>query len=359
MGKTEVLNSVLEQIKKRYGEGSIMWLGQAPHLDVATIPTGSLGLDIALGIGGVPRGRIVEIFGPESSGKTTLALHLIAEAQKQGGTAAFIDAEHALDPSYARSIGVDLDGLLLSQPNSGEQALEITEQLVRSGAVDIVVIDSVAALVPEAEIAGAMGDAQVGLQARLMSQAMRKLSGAIHQSKTTVVFINQIRSLISSGPWGPTTTTTGGLALKFYSSLRIEIRRIGSIEDGAGSDKQKVGNETLIKVVKNKLAPPFRETKVDIIYGRGIVRARELIRLGEELGLIKKSGAWYSYNGTQLGQGLANAAAFLEEDSKIAAEIEREIYKRAGLIREQPGANGKELRKKAKSEDAKRTKAAD
>ncbi len=331
MGKTEVLQSVLDQIKKRYGEGSIMWLGQSPHLHVETIPTGSLALDIALGIGGIPRGRIVEVFGPESSGKTTLALHFIAETQRQGGTAAFIDAEHALDPQYAQAIGVDLDQLLLSQPSSGEQALEITEQLVRSGAVDLVVIDSVAALVPEAEITGSMGDAQVGLQARLMSQAMRKLTSAVGASKATVVFINQIRSMINTGPWGPSTTTTGGLALKFYSSLRIEVRRVGSIEDGSGSDKQKVGNETLIKVVKNKLAPPFREAKVDILYGRGIVRSRELLRLGEEHGIVKKSGAWYSYEGTQLGQGLTNAATFLEENPDIAAQIEEAIRARVGL----------------------------
>jgi recombination protein RecA len=344
MGKSEVLQGVLDQIKKRYGEGSIMWLGESSRLDVETIPTGSLSLDIALGIGGVPRGRVVEIFGPESSGKTTLALHIIAEAQKRGGTAAFIDAEHALDPKYARAIGANLDQVLLSQPNSGEQALEITEQLVRSGAVDVVVIDSVAALVPEAEIAGAMGDAQVGLQARLMSQAMRKLTSAVATSKTTVVFINQMRSLIGGTGHGPTTTTTGGLALKFYASLRLEIRRIGSIEDSAGNDKQKIGNETLIKVVKNKLAPPFREAKVDILYGRGIVRSRELIHLGEELNIIKKSGAWYSYEGTQLGQGLTNTATFLEEHPDVTEKIERAIREKTGLIRPEPSSNGKEAK---------------
>ena len=334
MGKREVLESVLEQIKRRYGEGSIMWLGEQGRIDVETIPTGSLGLDIALGIGGIPRGRIVEIFGPEAGGKTTLGLHMIAEAQKMGGTAAFIDAEHALDPSYCRAIGVDLDHLLLSQPNSGEQALEITEQLTRSGAVDIIVIDSVAALVPEAEIAGAMGDAQVGLQARLMSQAMRKLAGAISQSKTTVVFINQIRSMISSGPWGPQTTTTGGLALKFYTSVRIEIRRLGTITDG----DEKIGSETLVKVVKNKLAPPFREARFDIIYGKGIDRERELLRLGEQYGIVKKSGTWYSYNETQLGQGIANSARFLGENPELAREIEREIRRRAGLLKEESAA---------------------
>ena len=335
MGKTEVLGGVLDNIKKRYGEGSIMWLGESGNHNIEAIPSGSLALDIALGIGGVPRGRIVEIFGPESSGKTTLSLHLLSEAQKMGGVAAFIDAEHALDPTYARAIGVDLDQVLLSQPNSGEQALEITEQLVRSSAVDIIVVDSVAALVPEAEITGSMGDAQVGLQARLMSQAMRKLTSVVGNSKTTVVFINQIRSMINGGsPWGPSTTTTGGLALKFYASLRMEIRRIGSVDEGTGTDKQKVGNETLIKVVKNKLAPPFREAKVDIIYGKGMVRSRDLIRLGEEQKLVKKSGAWYSYNDEKLGQGLANSALFLEQNEKIAQEIE-------GLILQNSGVNEK------------------
>jgi len=338
MGKREVLHSVLDQIKKRYGEGSIMWLGQSPHLRVETIPTGSLGLDIALGIGGMPRGRIAEIFGPEASGKTTLGLHLIAEVQKQGGIAAFIDAEHALDPQYAKAIGVDLDQLLLSQPNSGEQALEITEHLVRSGAVDLIVIDSVAALVPEAEIAGAMGDAQVGLQARLMSQAMRKLSGAIHQSNCLVVFINQIRSLIQTGPWGPSTTTTGGLALKFYTSVRLEVKRLSAIEDGG----KKVGNETLVRVVKNKLAPPFKEARFDILYGVGIARERELLKLGEQLGVVKKSGAWYSYGKTQLGQGIANAASYLAENPEVAQRIEHEIRKQAGLLPEEERAEADE-----------------
>lgn len=327
MGKREVLDSVLAQIKKRHGEGSIMWLGEQPHLEIETIPTGSLSLDIALGIGGVPRGRIVEIFGPEASGKTTLALHIIAEAQKLGGTVAFIDAEHALDPNYARAIGVDLDKILLSQPNSGEQALEITESLVRSGALDAIVIDSVAALVPEAEIEGAMGDAQVGLQARLMSQAMRKLAAAIAQSKTTVVFINQIRQTISGTGWGPTTTTTGGLALKFYTSVRMEIKRVGSIEEG----DRKVGNETLVRVVKNKLAPPFKEARFDIIYGKGIARPRELLKLGEQLGIMKKSGSWFSFGATQLGQGAASSAAFLEEHREIAEQLEQTIRQKAGL----------------------------
>ncbi|MBI1730319.1 recombinase RecA [Candidatus Acetothermia bacterium] len=335
MAKKEVLNSVLEQIKKRYGEGSIMWLGGSEHLAVDTIPTGSLALDIALGIGGIPRGRIIEVFGPESSGKTSLALHLIAEAQKLGGSAAFIDAEHALDPKYAQAIGVNLAELLLSQPNSGEQALEITEHLVRSGAVEVIVIDSVAALVPEAEIAGAMGDAQVGLQARLMSQAMRKLSGAIHQSNTTVLFINQIRSMISAGPWGPSTTTSGGLALKFYTSVRLEIKRIGSIEE----NHEKIGNETLVRVVKNKLAPPFKEAKFDILYGKGIAHERELLKVGEQYGIIKKSGARYSHAERQLGQGIANCAEALRNDSALGQKIAEEIRIKAGLVNSQPSEN--------------------
>ncbi len=329
MGKREVLNSVLDQIRRKYGEGSIMWLGEELLLDVDTIPTGSLALDIALGIGGIPRGRVIEIFGPESSGKTTVALHMLAESQTRGGTAAFVDAEHALDPSYARVIGVDLDRLLLSQPSSGEEALEITESLVRSGAVDVIVVDSVAALVPEAEIAGAMGDTQVGLQARLMSQAMRKLTAAISQSKTTVIFINQIRSLISATAWGPTTTTTGGLALKFYASVRLEIRRLGSIEDGG----EKIGNETLVKVVKNKLAPPFKEARFDIIYGKGIARERELLKLGEQFGLIRKSGAWFAYGDKQLGQGATNSAMALEKDPELSQQLESEIRGRVSLNR--------------------------
>jgi recombination protein RecA len=327
MGKQEVLNSVLDGLRRKYGEGAIMWLGEQAQLRVDTIPTGSLALDVALGIGGIPRGRIVEIFGPESSGKTTLALHFIAEAQKRGGTAAFIDAEHALDPNYAKAIGVNLDALLLSQPNSGEQALEIMDALVRSGAVDIIVVDSVAALVPEAEIAGAMGDAQVGLQARLMSQAMRKLASSIAQSKTTVVFINQIRQTISGTGWGPTTTTTGGLALKFYASQRLEIKRLGSIEEG----DNRVGSETVVKVVKNKLAPPFKEAKFDIIYGKGISYERELIKTGEQLGLIKKSGSWFNFGEIRLGQGMSNAAAFLETNKEIAQQLENAIREKAGL----------------------------
>ena len=351
MGKNEVLDSVLQQIKKRYGEGAIMWLGESGHMDIATIPTGSLALDKALGIGGVPRGRIVEIFGPESSGKTTLALHLIAEAQKNGGTAAFIDAEHALDPTYAEAIGVNLDHVLVSQPNSGEQALEITEQLVRSGAVDIVVVDSVAALVPEAEITGAMGDQQVGLQARLMSQAMRKLAGAIGASKTTTAFINQVRSNINAGgPWGPQTTTSGGLALKFYASQRMDIRRIGSIEE----NDEKIGNETLVRVVKNKVAPPFKEARFDIIYGIGISHPRELVKLGEEMGIVTKKGSWYSYGETRLGQGINNSVETLKDDPDLTRQIEDEIREQAGLSKSAPSTNGQ-----AESAEAEEVGAAD
>ncbi len=323
----EVLEGVLQGIKKRYGDGSIMWLGEGGRLDVETVPTGSLALDIALGVGGVPRGRIIEIFGPEAGGKTTLALHLIAEAQKRGGIAAFIDAEHALAPAYAKTIGADIERLLLSQPSSGEQALEITEHLVRSGAIDIIVVDSVAALVPEAEIAGGMGEPQVGLQARLMSQAMRKLSAVTSQSRTIVVFINQIRSRIGAAQWGPQTTTTGGLALKFYTSVRLDIRRIGTIDENG----QKVGNETLVKVAKNKVAPPFREAKFDIIYGKGIDCGRDLINVASQLGIVKKSGSWFSYKKTQLGQGLSNSAAFLAENGDLTVEIEQEVREKAGL----------------------------
>ncbi len=340
MGKQDVLDTVLADIRKRYGEGAIMWLGESGRQNIPVIPSGSLSLDVALGIGGIPRGRVVEVYGPESSGKTTLALHFIAEAQKQEGTAGFIDAEHALDPTYAEAIGVDLDQVLVSQPNSGEQALEITEQLVRSGSLDLVVVDSVAALVPEAEITGAMGEQQVGLQARLMSQAMRKLTSAVGQSKTTVVFINQVRSNINAGgPWGPSQTTSGGMALKFYASVRLDIRRIGSIEEGS-ANKEKIGNETKIRVVKNKLAPPFREVETDIIYGKGILRERELVRLGERYDLVAKKGAWYAYDGTQLGQGLTNATAYLEENADLADQLENEIKERAGLVATQPATNG-------------------
>jgi len=328
MGKQEVLESTLKQIKKTYGEGAIMWLGEgAQVMQVETVSTGSLALDIALGVGGVPRGRTVEIFGSEASGKTTLALHMIAEVQKRDGTAAFIDAEHALDPTYTRALGVDLDHLLLSQPNSGEQALEITEQLTRSGAVDIIVIDSVAALVPMAEIEGQMGDSQVGLQARLMSQAMRKLSGAISQSKTLVVFTNQLRSVIGGTRFGPSTTTSGGRALKFYASVRLSMWNAGRIEEGS----EQVGTRVNVRVVKNKVAPPFKEASFDIIYGKGIVRSRDLINTGEALGVITRSGSWYSLGDTRLGQGVGNSARALEEDPKLADELERAIRDKAGL----------------------------
>jgi len=328
MGKREVLDNVLKQIQKSYGEGAIMWLGEdSVTTNVDVIPTGSLALDMALGVGGVPRGRMVEIFGAEASGKTTLALHIVAEAQKLGGTAAFIDAEHALDPRYTRAIGVDLDHLLLSQPSSGEQALEIMEQLVRSGAVDIIAVDSVAALVPEAELQGQMGDAQVGLQARLMSQAMRKLAAAISQSKTVTIFVNQIRSTIQSGPWGPGTTTSGGRALKFYASVRMNIWAEGKIAEG----DDRVGMKAHVRVVKNKVAAPFREASFDVIYGLGIVRERDAINSGVDQGVVTRSGSWYSYNDTRLGQGLAQAAQFLLDNPDITDQIVRDVRGKAGL----------------------------
>jgi len=328
MGKQEVLDSTLKQIKKVYGEGAIMWLGDgAQVLQVETIPTGSLALDIAIGVGGVPRGRVAEIFGSESSGKTTLALHIIAEAQKRGGIAAFVDAEHALDPTYTRALGVDLDHMLLAQPNSGEQGLEITEQLTRSGAIDIIVIDSVAALVPIAEIEGQMGDSQVGLQARLMSQAMRKLSGAISQSRTIVVFTNQLRSVISGSRFGPSTTTSGGRALKFYASLRLSLWPSSRIEEGSSE----IGRTINVRVVKNKVAPPFKEATFDIIYGKGIVRSRDLLHTAESLELVARSGSWYSFGDTRLGQGIGNSARALEEDPQLANEIETAIRDKAGF----------------------------
>ncbi|MFW6048541.1 MAG: recombinase RecA [Candidatus Bipolaricaulota bacterium] len=332
MGKEEVLNSTLDRIKKDHGEGSIMWMGDEKVLEVDVIPSGSLALDIALGAGGVPRGRIVEIFGKESSGKTTLALHMLAEVHNNDGAAAFVDAEHALDPKYSSQIGIDLDRLLLSQPNSGEEALEITEKLIRSGALDMVVIDSVAALVPQAELEGEMGDSQVGLQARLMSQAMRKLAGAISQSRTTVVFTNQIRSKINNSPWGPSTTTSGGRALKFYSSLRLNIYITKTLD----KDGEKVGNAITVKVVKNKVAPPFKEAHFDIIYGEGISRPRELINLGEEYDIVERSGSWYSYGDTRLGQGVDNSEEFLKENEEVADEIEEKIRQAAGLSADGP-----------------------
>jgi len=328
--KKKALERTLKQIEKEYGKGSIMRLGEAKALDVETIPTGALSLDIALGVGGIPRGRIIEIFGPESSGKTTLALHVIAEAQKMGGVAAFIDAEHALDPKYSKDLGVNTDELLISQPNTGEEALEICEALVRSGAVDIIVVDSVAALVPEAEIEGEMGDAHVGLQARLMSQAMRKLSGSISKSKATCVFINQIREKVGV-MFGNPETTPGGRALKFYSSVRIDIRRRKAIKDG----DEMIGNKTKIKVVKNKVAPPFKKAEVDIMYGEGISKVGCIVDVAVDYDIIQRSGAWYSYGDDMtLGQGRENSKQALEENPELLAEIEKKVKIKAGLVDE-------------------------
>ncbi|QDP40248.1 recombinase RecA [Radiobacillus deserti] len=314
--RKQALDMALKQIEKQFGKGSIMKLGEQAEQKIATVPSGSLALDVALGVGGYPRGRVIEIYGPESSGKTTVSLHAIAEAQRQGGQAAFIDAEHALDPVYARKLGVNVDELLLSQPDTGEQALEIAEALVRSGAVDMIVIDSVAALVPKAEIEGEMGDSHVGLQARLMSQALRKLSGAINKSKTTAIFINQIREKVGV-MFGNPETTPGGRALKFYSSVRLEVRRAETLKQG----NDMVGNKTKIKVVKNKVAPPFRTAEVDIMYGEGISREGELLDIGSDLDIVLKSGAWYSYNEERLGQGRENAKQFLKENEDVSLEI--------------------------------------
>ncbi|MDH5737379.1 MAG: recombinase RecA [Gammaproteobacteria bacterium] len=318
--KEKALSAALSQIERQFGKGSIMRLGDAPIERIPAISTGSLGLDVALGIGGLPRGRIVEIYGPESSGKTTLTLQVIAECQKAGGTCAFIDAEHALDPGYAENLGVNTEDLLVSQPDTGEQALEICDMVVRSGAVDVVIIDSVAALTPKAEIEGDMGDHHVGLQARLMSQALRKMAGNIKNSNTLVIFINQIRMKIGV-MFGSPETTTGGNALKFYSSVRLDIRRIGSIKEG----DEVVGNETRVKVIKNKVAPPFKEAEFQIMYGKGIFRLAEIVDLGVQLGLIDKAGAWYSYKEDRIGQGKKNATDFLRENPEIAAELETEI----------------------------------
>ncbi len=318
--KQKALDEALRKIEKQFGKGSVMKLGEEAERKIATVPSGSLALDLALGIGGYPKGRVVEIFGPESSGKTTVALHAIAEAQKQGGQVAFIDAEHALDPNYARALGVDIDDLLLSQPDTGEQALEIAEALVRSGAIDVIVVDSVAALVPSAEIEGEMGASHVGLQARLMSQALRKLSGAINKSQTIAIFINQIREKVGV-MFGSPETTPGGRALKFYSSVRLEIRRAETIKQGTDM----VGNKTRIKVVKNKVAPPFKQAMVDIMYGEGISREGEILDIGSELDIVEKSGAWYSYKEERLGQGRENAKQFLLENPEMAEEIHQSI----------------------------------
>ena len=321
--KKRVLQDALRKIKKEFGEGSVMFLGEKPVEKVPTISTGSIAIDHITGIGGIPRGRITEIYGPESSGKTTLTLHIISNAQKAGGIAAFIDAEHALDPNYAKKLGINLEELLVSQPDSGEQALEIAETLVRSGAVDVIVVDSVAALVPEAEIKGDMGDSHVGLQARLMSQALRKLTAAVSRSNCALIFINQVREKIGMmGYGGPQETTTGGRALKFYSSMRIEIRNAGQIKD---KNDERIGHKAKVKIVKNKLAPPFRETVVEIYYGEGISREADLLNLGEELGLVKKSGSWYSFGDVRLGQGKENARQFLKENPEIARELEERI----------------------------------
>lgn len=318
--RKQALDMALRQIEKQFGKGSIMKLGEEQNQKIATIPSGSLALDVALGIGGYPRGRVIEIYGPESSGKTTFALHAIAEAQRQGGQAAFIDAEHALDPTYARVLGVNTDELLLSQPDTGEQALEITEALVRSGAVDIIVVDSVAALVPKAEIEGEMGDSHMGLQARLMSQALRKLSGAINKSNATAIFINQVREKIGV-MFGNPETTPGGRALKFYSSVRLEVRRAETLKQG----NEMIGNRTRVKVVKNKVAPPFKQAEVDIMYGEGISKEGEIIDVGADLDIVQKSGAWYSYKGERLGQGRENAKQFMKENPEIFEEVNREI----------------------------------
>ncbi len=324
--KMEALNEALKKIEKEHGKGSVMKLGETSGLDVDSIPTGVIGLDIAAGVGGLPRGRIIEVYGPESSGKTTVTLHCIAEAQKRSGIAAFIDAEHALDPVYARSLGVDVDNLIISQPDTGEQALDIAESLIRSGAIDILVIDSVAALVPKAEIEGDMGDSHVGLQARLMSQALRKLTGSIKKSNCVVIFINQLREKVGV-MFGNPETTTGGRALKFFSTMRIEVRRIDSIKQG---DKI-LGNRTRIKIVKNKVAPPFKQIEFDIMYGTGISKSGDLLDVAVGIDVIKKAGAWYSYNDEKMGQGRENSKNFLEENEDIAAEIEAKVREYYGL----------------------------
>jgi recombination protein RecA len=325
--KQKALAAALGQIDRAFGKGSVMRLGEKPAVEIEAISTGSLGLDIALGIGGLPRGRVVEIYGPESSGKTTLALHCIAEAQKSGGVCAFVDAEHAMDPVYARKLGVDLDDLLISQPDTGEQALEITDTLVRSGAIDVLVIDSVAALTPRAEIEGEMGDSLPGLQARLMSQALRKLTASISKSNTLVIFINQIRMKIGV-MYGNPETTTGGNALKFYASVRLDIRRTGQIKER----DEVIGSETRVKVVKNKVAPPFKQVQFDIIYGEGISKTGELIELGVKAGVVDKSGAWYAYGGQKIGQGKEAARRFLKEHKDIAATIEEAVRQKSGLV---------------------------
>ena len=326
MDRDKALDVALAQIDKQFGKGSVMRLGERAAVPMSVIPTGSIALDVALGIGGLPRGRVVEIYGPESSGKTTVALHAVANAQAAGGVAAFIDAEHALDPDYAKALGVDTDALLISQPDTGEQALEIMDMLIRSGALDIIVVDSVAALVPRAEIEGEMGDSHVGLQARLMSQALRKITGALSNSGTTAIFINQLREKIGV-MFGSPETTTGGRALKFYSSVRLDVRRIETLKDGADA----VGNRTRVKVVKNKVAPPFKQAEFDIVYGQGISREGSLIDVGVDQAIIKKSGAWYTYESDQLGQGKENVRNFLRDNPDLADEIEKRIKEKLGI----------------------------
>ena len=329
--KLRALDAALGQIEKQYGKGAVMKLGDsAANMNVETIPTGSLSLDIALGLGGVPKGRIIEVYGPESSGKTTVALHMVAEVQKRGGIAGFIDAEHALDPAYAKNIGVDIENLYISQPDNGEQALEITETMVRSGAVDIIIVDSVAALVPKAEIDGDMGDSHVGLQARLMSQALRKLTAAISKSNCIVIFINQLREKVGV-MFGNPETTTGGRALKFYSSIRLDVRRIEDLKQGG----EMVGNRTRIKVVKNKVAPPFREAEFDIMFGKGISKEGDVLDLAASVGIVQKSGAWFAYGGDKIGQGRENAKAYLREHPEIMDEIEHKVRVAYGLIKEE------------------------
>ena len=329
--KLRALDAALGQIEKQYGNGAVMKLGDsAANMNVETIPTGSLSLDIALGLGGVPKGRIIEVYGPESSGKTTVALHMVAEVQKRGGIAGFIDAEHALDPAYAKNIGVDIENLYISQPDNGEQALEITETMVRSGAVDIIIVDSVAALVPKAEIDGDMGDSHVGLQARLMSQALRKLTAAISKSNCIVIFINQLREKVGV-MFGNPETTTGGRALKFYSSIRLDVRRIEALKQGG----EMVGNRTRIKVVKNKVAPPFREAEFDIMFGKGISKEGDVLDLAASVGIVQKSGAWFAYGGDKIGQGRENAKAYLREHPEIMDEIEHKVRVAYGLIKEE------------------------
>ncbi len=336
--KLKALESALAQIEKQYGKGSVMKLGEnSAHMSVETIPTGSISLDVALGLGGIPKGRIVEVYGPESSGKTTVALHMVAEVQKRGGIAGFIDAEHALDPAYAKNIGVDIDNLYISQPDSGEQALEITETMVRSGAVDIIIVDSVAALVPKAEIDGDMGDSHVGLQARLMSQALRKLTSVISKSNCVVIFINQLREKVGV-MFGSPETTTGGRALKFYSSVRLDVRRIEALKQGG----EVVGNRTRIKVVKNKIAPPFKEAEFDIMFGQGISREGDVLDLAANAGIIVKSGAWYAYNDAKIGQGRENSKQYLKENPDLFAEVEKKVRVHFGLC-EGPGAEKEEV----------------